>query len=69
MSSPGAPNSILICVYNHRVVLEPHFKSPMDKGVSRFGPAVKRHAGKQKGLGSIPLWLSFLFKKVVDNVL
>ena len=33
--------------------------------VSRFGPAVRLWAGKQKGLGSIPLRLSFLFKKVV----
>jgi len=31
----------------------------------RFGPAVRRYAGKQKGLGSIPLRLSFLFEKVV----
>ena len=31
----------------------------------RFGPAVKRYAGKQKGFGSIPLSHSFLFKKVV----
>ena len=33
-----------------------------DLNVSRFGLAVKRQAGKQKGLGSIPLRLSFLFK-------
>ena len=33
--------------------------------VSRFGPAVRRWAGKQKDLGSIPLRLSFLFKRVV----
>ena len=33
--------------------------------VSRFGLAVRRQAGKQKGLGSFPLRLSFLFKKVV----
>ena len=33
--------------------------------VSRFGLAVRRQAGKQKGLGSIPLRLSILFKKVV----
>ena len=33
--------------------------------VSRFGPAVRRKIGKQKGVGSIPLRLSFLFKKVV----
>ena len=32
---------------------------------SRFGPAVRRQAGKQNGLGSIPLRLSFLFKTVV----
>ena len=32
--------------------------------VSRFGLAVKSQAGKLKGLGSIPLRLSFLFKKV-----
>ena len=30
--------------------------------VSRFGKAL---TGKQKGLGSIQLWLSFLFIKVV----
>ena len=33
--------------------------------VSRFGLAVRRQAGKQKDLGSIPLRLSFLFEKVV----
>ena len=33
--------------------------------VSRFGLAVRRQAGKQKGLGSIPLRVSLLFKKVV----
>ena len=33
--------------------------------MSRFSPAVKAKAGKQKDLGSIPLRLSFLFKKVV----
>ena len=32
--------------------------------VCRFGPAV-RQANKQKGLGSIPLGLYLLFKKVV----
>ena len=36
------------------------------ESVSRFGPAVRSQpAGKLKGLGSIPLRLSFLFKKVV----
>ena len=33
--------------------------------VSRFGLAVRRKVGKRKDLGSIPLRLSFLFKKVV----
>ena len=33
--------------------------------VSRFGPAVRRQAGKRKDFGSNPLRLSFLFKKVV----
>ena len=33
--------------------------------VSRSGLAVRRWAGKRKDLGSIPLRLSFLFKKVV----
>ena len=33
--------------------------------VSRFGLAIRCKAGKQKCLGSIPLRLSFLFKKVV----
>ena len=34
--------------------------------VSRFGLAVRRYkAGKRKDLGSIPLRLSFLFKKAV----
>ena len=33
--------------------------------VSWFGLAVRRQAGKRKDLGSIPLRLSFLFKKVV----
>ena len=33
--------------------------------VSRFGLAVRCEAGKQKSLGSIPLRLSLLFKKVV----
>ena len=36
-----------------------------DLNVNRFGLAVRRQAGKQKGLGSIPFRLSFLFKKVV----
>ena len=35
------------------------------KAVNHFGPAVRRYADKQKDLGSIPLRLSFLFKKVV----
>ena len=33
--------------------------------VSRFGLAVRRLAGRRKDLGSIPLRLSFLFRKVV----
>ena len=33
--------------------------------VSRFGLAVRRLAGKRTDLGSMPLRLSFLFKKVV----
>ena len=33
--------------------------------VSLFGLAVRRQAGKRKDFGSIPLRLSFLFKKVV----
>ena len=33
--------------------------------MSRFGLAVRRQAGKRKDFGSIPLRLSFLFKKVV----
>ena len=33
--------------------------------MGRFGLVVTRQAGKQKGLGSIPLRLSFLFKKAV----
>ena len=33
--------------------------------MSPFGLAVRRQAGKQKGLDSIPLQLSFPFKKVV----
>ena len=33
--------------------------------VSRFGLAVGCYAGKRKGLGSIPLQLSFLIKTVV----
>ena len=33
--------------------------------MSRFGLAVRRQAGMQKGLGSIPLRLSFFFKKLV----
>ena len=33
--------------------------------VRRLGLAVRRWAGKPKDLGSIPLRLSFLFKKVV----
>ena len=33
--------------------------------MSRFGLAVRRQVGKQKDLGSIPLWFAFLFKKVV----
>ena len=30
--------------------------------VSQFGPAVRCWAGKQRDLGSNPLWLLFLFK-------
>ena len=37
----------------------------MDSFESRMNPAVRRKAGKQKDLGSIPLRLSFLFIKVV----
>ena len=33
--------------------------------MSRFGLAIRRWAGKQKDLGSIPLRFSLLFKKVV----
>ena len=33
--------------------------------LSRFGLTVRRWVGKQKDLGSIPLRLSFLLKKVV----
>ena len=33
--------------------------------VSRFGLAVRRQDGKQKGLGSSPLQLFLLFKKIV----
>ena len=33
--------------------------------LSRFGPAVRHKASKQKDLGSIPLRLSFLFRAVV----
>ena len=33
--------------------------------VRQFGLAVRRYVGKRKDLGSIPLRLSFLFKKVV----
>ena len=32
---------------------------------NRFGLAVRRYAGKRKDLGSIPLRLSFLFRKVL----
>ena len=48
---------------------EEKIKIKMDDGVasfvSRFGLAVRRSVGKRKDLGSIPLRLSFLFKKVV----
>ena len=33
--------------------------------VSQFRLAVRDQAGKQNGLGSIPLWLSLLFTKVI----
>ena len=41
------------------------------QAASRFGLAVRRYAGKQKGLGSIPLRLSSLFKMLwfVDTAL
>ena len=42
-----------------------HWKSALKSNVSRFGLAVRRYAGKQKGLGSNLLRFSFLFKKVV----
>ena len=37
----------------------------INQSVSRFGLAVRRWAGKLKGLGSIPLRLSFLFENVL----
>ena len=37
-------------------------KRALERLLSRFGLAVRRLAGKRKGLGSIPLRLSFLFK-------
>ena len=41
--------------------------------VRRFGLAIRRYAGKQRDLGSDPLWLSFLFKNcglcMMDTVL
>ena len=42
--------------------LDTHFIPPL---VSRFGLAERRLADNRKGLGSIPLQLSFLFRKVV----
>ena len=42
-----------------------NFKAIVYSRVSRFGLAVRRYAGKRKDLGSIPLRLSFLFRKVV----
>ena len=53
----GCPHRIHICLVGtlkHREVF-----------VSRFGLAVKHYAGKQKGLSSILLQLSFLIKKDV----
>ena len=41
-------------------------KENLKRGVSQFGLAVRRSAGKQKGgLSSIPLRLSLLFKKAM----
>ena len=48
------------CSDRYIISLFPHLHK-----VSRFGLAVRRKAGKQKGLGSIPLRLSLLFKSVV----
>ena len=59
----GAPSLISLVVsvdVKHHVYL-----LTRTGGVSRFGLAVRRYAGKRKDLGSIPLRLSFLFKKVV----
>ena len=42
-----------------------HPQARCSNRVSRFGLAVRRSAGKRKDLGSIPLRLSFLLKKVV----
>ena len=54
------PQTTTLCTVNHGpIYIQVH-------AVSRFGLAVRRHAGKQKGrFGSIPLRLSLLFKKVV----
>ena len=51
--------------YNAYYTPPPPPPTPPPPLLSRFGLAVKRLTGKQKGLGSILLRLSFFFKKVV----
>ena len=67
---PHIINYSNVCMYQCSAlpcVNTEHISTPESPGsvVSRFGPAVKRSAGIQKGYGSIPLRLSLLFKKVV----
>ena len=66
---------VLLCVYfplfnevgstNDTCITSAYFEERESGNVGRFSPAVRCWAGKQKGLGSILLWLSFHFEKVV----
>ena len=59
------PSNNLYASLQHSHARQPHSRQRARVRVSRFGLAVRRYAGKQRDLGSNPLRLSFLFKKVV----
>ena len=60
----GGGGEYLLTKFLHLMSYKRHTKRKKEN-VSRFGLAVRRWAGKQKGLGSIAFRLSFLFKEVV----
>jgi len=58
---------LTLCEIIGAIKLPPNQKTKrtIKKSLSRFGLAVRRQAVKRKDLGSIPLRLSFFFRKVV----